>query len=53
MIIDDLNALPPQQMCLLSPPRHFGEQRGSTFVAGTYPHNDDVTPVMRVFANYA
>ena len=48
LINDDLNALPPQQKCLILPPSALGERRGSTFVAATEPHNDDVTPVMRV-----
>ena len=48
LINDDLNALPPQQKCPIFPPSALGERRGSTFVAASEPHNDDVTPVMRV-----
>ena len=48
LINDDLNALPPQQKCPNLPPSALGERRGSTFVAASEPHNDDVTPVMRV-----
>ena len=41
-------ALPPQQKCPIMPPSALGERRESTFVAASEPHNDDVTPVMRV-----
>ena len=41
-------ALPPKQKCPIFPPSALGERRGSTFVAASEPHNDDVTPVTRV-----
>jgi hypothetical protein len=61
--IDDLKALPPPHISDhhavmrldLGAIRRLAHSTrlSKTFVAVTYPHNDDVTPVMRVFANYA